>query len=71
MPQWMFQSPKKRRYISFGYGTLRNDAKDEQVSLHAEVTKQVGKQAIKTLKTQLKTYAMRKVKESFSHKKQK
>ncbi len=71
MPQWMFQSPKKRRFISFGYGTLQNDAADEQVPLRAEVTKQVGKRAIKTLKAQLKTYAVRKVKASLSHKKTK
>lgn len=71
MPQWMFQSPKKRQFISFGYGTLQNDAKDEQASLCAEVTKQVGKRAVKTLKTQLKTYAFRKVKESLSRKKPK
>ncbi len=65
MPQWIFQSPKKRQFISFGYGTLRSDTKDEQVPLHTAVTKQVGKQAVKTLKA----YAIRKVKERLFRKK--
>ena len=64
MPQWMFKSPKKRQFISFGYGTLRNDGQDEQIPLRTEITRRVGKKAANTLKSQLKAYAVRKLKET-------
>lgn len=69
MPQWTFKSTKKRQFISFGYGTLRNDGQDEQVPLRTEITRRVGKKAVNTLKSQLKAYAVRKVKEALRLKK--
>lgn len=69
MPQWMFKSPKKRQFISFGYGTLRNDGQDEQIPLRTEITRRVGKKAVSTLKSQLKSYAIGKLKDILRHKK--
>lgn len=69
MPQWSFKSPKKHRFISFGYGTLRNDGQDEQVPLRTEITRRVGKKAVNTLKSELKAYAVRKVREALRRKK--
>ena len=69
MPQWMFKSPKKRQFISFGYGTLREDGRDEQIPLRTEVTRRVGKKAVSTLKSQLKAYAVRKLKETLHRRK--
>lgn len=69
MPQWTFKSTKKRQFISFGYGTLRNDGQDEQVPLRTEITRRVGKKAVNTLKSQLKAYTVRKVKEALRLKK--
>lgn len=69
MPQWTFKSTKKRQFISFGYGTLRNDGQDEQVPLRTEITRRVGKKAVNTLKSQLKAYTVHKVKEALRLKK--
>lgn len=69
MPQWMFRSPKKRQFISFGYGTLREDGQDEQIPLRTEVTRRVGKKAVGTLKSQLKAYAVRKLMETLRRRK--